>query len=131
MKRSPLLRKSELRSKAMKPWRRAEADKVTPDVRSEVMRRDQGCVANLLGAKDACTDAWGRALILQGRYTPYLLELDHIRPAAMTGKRGPSTPRWMVAMCPGHHRLGNPPWATSNRDLIREYLDRVSGEDVW
>ncbi len=124
------MKRTALRRVPMKPWRRNDADKVTPEDRDAVYRRDQGCVANILGAADTCRDQWGTPLILQGRYTPALLELDHIREYAMVGKRGKSEPRWMVLLCPWHHRLGNPPWATSNREAIRDYLART-GESVW
>ena len=122
MKRTALTRRTPIRA-----WRRAEADKVTPEIREAVLERDSGCIANLLGALDQCRDTWGNPLVLQGRYHRHLLELDHIRPFAMTGKRGPSdTIRWLAAMCPFHHRHGNPPWATGHRDVIREYLERVA-----
>lgn len=126
MKRTSLIRRIPMRA-----WRRDEADKVTTEDRDAVLERDKGCVANLLGAVEQCRDNWGNPLTLQGRYHRHLLELDHIRPFSMTGKRGPSELRWMVLLCPFHHRLGNPPWATGNRDVIRDYLERVSGESVW
>lgn len=127
-RKAPLLRKAELRSKARaKPWRRPEAEKVTQEDWATVMSRDGGCVAPKLGATDPCRDRWGEALPARGRYRPDLLELDHIRPLAVVGKRAPSVPRWMVAMCPWHHRLGNPPWATGHRAEIRDHLAELYG----
>ena len=112
MKRAPLIRRAE----KSRPWRRK--DPTDPAERNYVIARD-GCVAPTLGATDPCRDTWGNRF--DPRQRPDLLEADHIRDEPMMGKRG----KRMVGMCPWHHRLGNPPWATSNREAIREYLERV------
>lgn len=105
--------------------RKPRKDPVQPADHAYVVARD-GCVARNLGAPDKCRDTWGNPFIPRER--PDLLEVDHIREAPMVGKRGLSSARWMVGMCPFHHRLGNPPWATSHRAEIRAYLARVEGE---
>ena len=111
-------RRAPLRRKPMRPWRRSPADYTDAAERAYVVARDR-CVAAALGAPDRCRDTFGN--LFDPRRRPDLLEVDHIRDEPMMGKRG----KRMVGMCPWHHRLGNPPWATSNRDKIRDYLRTV------
>lgn len=123
MKRTALLRYVPLRRSPLR--RKPARDPVNPADRAFVIARD-GCVARNLGAPDKCRDTFGNPFIPRER--PDLLEVDHIREASMVGKRGASTPRWMCGVCPWHHRLGNPPWATGHRPEIRAYLARVHRE---
>jgi hypothetical protein len=89
----------------------ARRDPVTPDVALAVLRRDAGCVAVTLGESPA--DCGGR------------LTLDHVRDhAAMGGKRAPSDPAHLVAMCEQHHLWNG--WATSHKPELRQYLRRVA-----
>lgn len=120
MKRSPLRRSRP------KAWRRADADRVTPADHAYVIARDR-CVAAALGASDRCRDTWGN--LFDPHKRPDLLEVDHIREAPMLGKRGMSHVRWMAGACPWHHRLGNPPWMTSNRAAVRAYLAVVENDE--
>jgi len=46
------------------------------------------------------------------------------------GKTAPSTPDFLVTLCPGHHvgagHKRGVVWATTNRPLLREYLEDVA-----
>lgn len=61
--------------------------------------------------------------------------LDHIhRHAGGTrGKRAASDEQHLVSLCAGHHLgwndKGGRVWATSHRQLLREYLDVIYGEE--
>lgn len=97
---------------------------MTLGLRAEVLARDKGCLANLLGATDNCRDKWGAVLPLQGRYAHSRLELDHIREQPMMGKRAPSDAEHLLTLCPWHHRDSG--WATSHRPELRAYLRGVT-----
>ena len=84
-------------------------DPVTPELRLYVLERDHGCVAVTLGAEMG--DCRGR------------LTLDHVKSQPMMGKRAPSDPQHLVAVCEHHHLDG---WATSHRPELREYLRGVA-----
>lgn len=89
------------------PRRRRLRDPVTPELRIEVLTRDQGCVGPMLGAPDPC----------RGRLT-----LDHVKDDARMGRRAPSDRRHLATLCEHHHLDG---WATSHRGGLREYLAGV------
>ena len=89
-------------------------DRVTPEMALAVFERDRMCVAVKLGEHPSGC---------RGRLT-----LDHVRAHPMMGKRAPSRPESMVALCEGHHldtRAGAN-WATSHRPALREYLLAVT-----
>jgi hypothetical protein len=98
----PAVPKPEPRRKPRKGAR----DPVTGDLRSEVLDRDGGCVAVILGA-EGC----------KGRLT-----LDHVKDEPRMGRRAPSDARHLVTLCE-HHHLGG--WATSHRSELRAYLREV------
>lgn len=81
-------------------------DPVSGDLRSEVLNRDGGCVAVILGA-EGC----------RGRLT-----LDHVKDEPRMGRRAPSDARHLVTLCEHHHLDG---WATSHRSELRAYLREV------
>lgn len=115
MRRTPLVRRSSLRRSRMRPWRRDEDDKVTPEVRAHVLARDGGCVARVLDSPERC---WGR------------ITLDHVKAQQRMGDRAPSDPRHLVALCQGHTEDGRRAgfqWNTAkeNRHALREYLRSV------
>ena len=84
-------------------------DPVTQAVALEVLARDNGCVAVTLGEDpSSCT----------GRLT-----LDHVKDQPRMGKRAPSDPAHLVALCFSHHLNG---WATAHRPQLREYLRGVA-----
>ena len=85
-------------------------DTVTPEVAMAVIERDQGCVAVKLG--EPRSDCHGR------------LTLDHVKDQPRMGKRAPSDPAHLVALCENHHLWTG--WATSHRPALREYLRGVA-----
>jgi hypothetical protein len=90
-------------------------DPMPPGVWEQVVARDGGCVARLVDPDAGlCSDEYGNLR--------YRLEVDHVRPAA--GAATISDPRWLVTLCPWHHRasVGGRIWATSHRPLLRAYL---------
>ncbi len=92
---------------------------MTAEVRALVLARDRGCVAPGLGATDPCRDRWGWPGQLGD------LTLDHVKDAPRMGRRAPSDPAHLVALCWWHHLGG---WATSHRPDLREYLARGKEE---
>ena len=85
-------------------------DPVTPAVRLAVLTRDRDCVAYRLGATDYCS----------GRLT-----LDHVKDQPRMGKRAPSDPAHLVALCWHHHLDG---WATAHRPELRAYLREATDD---
>jgi len=85
------------------PRGKRSRDPVRPELRIEVLTRDGGCVAGLMGEPDC-----------RGRLT-----LDHVKDQLRMGRRAPSDARHLVSLCEHHHLDG---WATSHRDELREYL---------
>ena len=103
MKRAPILRRQELRSK------RRKSD--VPDwLPGYLHGRDRGCKAPALGATDPC---WGR------------LTIEHVKFESMVGKRAPSDKFHTLLLCLGH----NTGWAllSESKAAEREYLERVEG----
>lgn len=103
LRRSPLVRKSELKSK------RRKSD--VPDwLFGYLLARDKTCLAPRLGATDPC---FGR------------LTIEHVKFESMTGKRAPSDKFHTLLLCLGH----NTGWAllAASKAAEREYLSRVEG----
>lgn len=98
---------------------------ISPAVRREVLARDDWhCVAPIVDPDGAgqCHDRYGRP----GFNVPIAhLECDHVGEMRM-GKAAKSIAAKLVLLCPGHHRgIGENTgrvWATSHRDLLRDYL---------
>jgi hypothetical protein len=96
------------------------------EMREAVILRDGRCMAPVLDPDAGpCHDQWG--------YAPrflhlHELEADYVRRGAIGGRH--ELPADHVALCPGHHRGTGPSgghvWATSHREEMREYLDRVN-----
>lgn len=115
-RRIPLLRR-----KRPKPWFRDEEDKVTPEVRDAVLRRDGMCFAAMIDEEHECRDRFGMP------HRPdnlRLLTLDHVHDAATMGKRAPSDPAHLVALCASANNFG---WASAHRREERAYLREVNG----
>lgn len=93
------------------PLRRSirRTDPVTPVTREAVLTRDGGCVAVTLGQDPATC---------RGRLT-----LDHVKDEPRMGRRAPSDPAHLAAVCEFHHLYG---WATANRPALRKYLRGVA-----
>lgn len=140
-RKAPLLRKAELRAKARpKPWRRAEAEKVTPEDREATFARDgYRCTAPViaeryeLAAPDACRDRWGRLatayITVEGPvYHREALTYEHVRPEAAMGGRKPAAGlRTSLTAC-WHHNVNG--WCQANKRHERQYLaDLYGGTD--
>lgn len=103
--------------------RKPHKDPVSWQARQETIERDLriagGCVAPFLDPEAGdCRDFWGDIIRSDARLA---LTVDHVRPHPSMAMRAPSVPRWMVALCPGHHLHSG--WATANRPLLRGYLE--------
>lgn len=118
MKRTALVRRTELRAKARKaPWRRAESDKVTPEVYAAVHKRDNGCIGPRIGMEREC---FGR------------VEIDHLMNGGV-GRRGPSVPSNLSVLC-GQHHYTKTVEARKWRPIIRAYIEsaeRDQMESIW
>ena len=110
-----MIRKTPLRRVRLTP------DPVTPEVREAVLRRDVGCVlATLDPQHHVCRDAWGNP------HLPFdlsKLTLEHVKDELMMGKRAPSDPQHLVALC-AHANIGVP--SKAQRAMLRQYLREVS-----
>jgi len=137
-RKAPLLRKAELRSKSYpRPWRRPNAEKVTPEDRQMVLERDgYRCVAPMLAVKydlptpDACRDRWGRLAIAYITadgpvYRPEALTYEHVRlTAAMGGRKPAPSLRTSLTAC-DHHNVNG--WCQANKRYERQYLAELYG----
>lgn len=94
-------------------------DPVTPELRAQILRRDQGCVAPVLDLSQLGT--------CSGR-----LEIDHVKSQLRIGKRAPSRPENLVTLCSFHHRgmTAGSTWATTkeHREWLRMYLAWVNAD---
>ena len=109
-----MIRKTPLRRVRLTP------DPVTPEVREAVLRRDQTCVLWQLSNGHVCRDAWGN------EHEPYdldMLTLEHVKDELAMGKRAPSDPQHLVALC-AHANIGVP--SKAQRAMLRQYLREVS-----
>jgi len=85
-----------------------------------VLRRDGACVLWQLDRDHLCKDAWG---------TPHKptdldrLTMEHVKDELAMGKRAPSDPQHLVALC-AHANIGVP--SKAQRALLRQYLREVS-----
>ena len=84
-----------------------------------VLARDGGCVAYRLWPH-VCKDVLGWVHPWND-LRPGVLTLDHVREAPMMGKEPESLPEHLVALCVWAHQTST--WATSNREVLRAYLE--------
>jgi hypothetical protein len=109
-----VIRKTPLRRIRLTP------DPVTPEVREAVLRRDKMCVLFKLDVDHWCKDAWGNS------HHPEdidKLTLEHVKDELAMGKRAPSDPQHLVALC-AHANIGVP--SKAQRAMLRQYLREVS-----
>lgn len=99
-------------------------DPVTPGVHRQVLDRDKMCFLYRVDpVGHECRDAFGWP---HGPYERGKLTVDHVKKGLMMGRRAPSTPAFLVAMC--HQGNTNVPSKTV-RMLEREYLANRYPED--
>lgn len=97
--------------------RKVIPDKVSPQLWSHVIQRDGGCMAPLLDpAADLCRTLAGD---IRSRNWVGFLTVDHVKDAAMMGKRAPSDAAHLVCLCIHHNDNG---WASAHRAEERAYL---------
>jgi hypothetical protein len=104
--------------------RKARKDPVTPEVREEVLRRDRRCFLSRIEPSHQCRDAWGTP------HSPFDLDrctLDHVKREARMGRRAPSDPAHLLAMCASAN-VGVPSKAV--REAERSYLAELYPE-AW
>lgn len=118
MKRTPL-RRTRART-----WFRADEDKVTPELRAYILARDGMCFAARIDLSHQCRTRFGAP------HRPddlAKLTLDHVHDHASMGKRAPSDPRHLVAVCGFANNEG---WCSAHRNEERDYLRRMEADDA-
>ncbi len=95
-------------------------DKVTPEVREYVLNRDVRCVMFLRDSGHACYDVFGN---VHGSGDKSKLTLEHVKDYLRMGKRGPSDPAHLVALC-GYRNVIRP-LTKVEREWVRSYLRAV------
>lgn len=100
----------------MKSWRRADDDKVSPELHAYILDRDQACIASKLDPTHQCRTRFREPHAPDDRKR---LTLDHVHDAATKGKRAKSD-RWhLVAACGWANNEG---WCSAHRQEERDYL---------
>lgn len=121
MKRTPLVRRTPLApGKPNRRWVRADEDKVSPEERLYVLKRDDGCIAPRLGGTEM--DCWGR------------ITLAHVKEEPRAGVRAESDRKHLVSICQGHMEdgmRGGFVWVTNAENIaaMRDYLHEK--EPAW
>lgn len=91
-------------------------DAVTAKVRREVLDRDGICFGARIDPRHICADQWGLSHLSTRQD---LLTVDHVKEAGMMGRRAPSDPAHLVAMC---WWLNTRPPSKEVREAERSYL---------
>lgn len=123
MKQTPLRRTTSLRRSWMRPWRRDDADKVTPAVHAYVLQRDRMCFAAMKDPEHRCRDRFGNPHASDDLTR---MTLDHVHKAATMGVRAKSIPRCLVTMCGWANNEG---WASAHRNDERIYLQEMEPDE--
>jgi hypothetical protein len=97
----------------MKPWRRPEEDKMTPEAHAAILARDKVCFLYRMDLRHVCRDRWGSIHEPDDRRQ---LTVDHVKDAPMMGKRG----KRGIAMCGWGNFMGP---SRLVRWAEREWLD--------
>lgn len=113
-----VVKRTALARTPMKPWRRRESDKVSPELHAYILERDGGCIGPRIGMEREC---FGR------------LEIDHLMNGGI-GKRGPSVASNLSTLC-GQHHYTKTVEAKKWRPVIYAYINKVGmfndPESVW
>jgi hypothetical protein len=99
-------------------------DRVTPEVRREVLLRDGRCFASIRYETHVCRDVYGA---FHDATDLDRLTLDHVHDVAggVRGKRAPSDPQHLVAVC-GYLNVYGP--SREMRQQQRDYLRGLYGQ---
>lgn len=99
--------------------RKPRRDPVSPELREYVLDRDKGCLAAKTDDTHVCKDQWGNK---HSGWDRSRLTLDHVHDHAKMGRRAPSDPQHLVALCWDANVNG---WASAHRSEERAYLALV------
>lgn len=91
-------------------------DRVTEDVRREVLLRDGECVLHKRDPFHVCRDQWGAWHTADNLNR---LSLEHVKDQPRMGRRAPSDPAHLVALC---HAANVAVPSKVERQWMREYL---------
>lgn len=119
--------------------RKSHADPVPPELARYVLERDHGCVLAILALRGrivlatSCRDRYGTPV--DGRFVSSferILTIAHVRDRAggRLGKRPPSTPRRLAAICYGHHLSEALVDSAVVRPAVDAYLEEREGPDI-
>ena len=100
--------------------RKPHRDPVTTEVRAAVLVRDRACLLSKLEPDHLCRDAWGNP---HAAGDLARLSVEHVKSEPMMGKRAPSDPGHLVALCVAAN-VGVP--SKSQREAFRAYLRAVT-----
>lgn len=102
--------------------RRKRKDPVTPELRDFILNRDKECLAHKLDPEHVCRDTFGNP---HSPYDLWRLSLEHVKSELRIGRRAPSDPRHLVALC---YALNDRVPSKAEREAFRSYLARVNGD---
>ncbi|MEO7118431.1 MAG: hypothetical protein ABIZ34_05600 [Candidatus Limnocylindrales bacterium] len=101
--------------------RKPHADPVTEEVRAFVLNRDKVCFLSRTDLSHQCRDTWGNP---HRSDDTDRLSLEHVHETGgMMGKRAPSDPAHLLALC-GHANVAVP--SKERRAAMRQYLELVN-----
>ena len=80
-------------------------DRVTPELREEVLRRDGRCVLSMFDAAHSCYSAWDRP---HASDDIEKLTIEHVKDKLRMGRRAPSDASHCLALC-GYRNAIRPP----------------------
>ena len=98
----------------------AGRDLVTPAVRAYVLLRDKRCFLAKIEEGHLCRDRWGRQ---HDSDDLERLTLDHVKDGPMMGRRAPSDPAHLVALCYSENVRGP---SKVTRAAERSYLHEIN-----
>ena len=113
------MRRTTLRRTRMRPWHRAEDDKVSPELVAYILDRDRICIAARLDPEHRCMTRFRQPHTADDRR---YLTIEHVHEAATTGKRAKSDKWHTLAACGWANNEG---WCGSHKQEERDYLAKV------
>lgn len=105
----------------MKPWRRKEETKVTPEMHAYILDRDRICIAKRVDMTHQCRTRFGVQHPSDDRRC---LTLDHVHHAATTGVRAKSDKWHLIAACGDANNNG---WCSAHRAEERSWIALKEG----
>lgn len=126
MKRTPLRRSTKpIKRTRLKPWRRDEDDKMTPEVRAAIINRDRMCfIYAFVDHAHICRDVWGDPHMPDDLLR---LTVEHVKKELAMGVRAKSRIEFGLALC---HKGNVDVPSAKVREKMRERLAGLYPE-VW